>query len=78
MKSTQISVWEKAKALDDVAMCHKIRGFGDSPCDMVACDFRFHVQCMDRYLNQRLPSKERKAPVTKSPYDRLLKSLLWK
>ena len=74
MQSRQKSIWDKAKALNDEAMLHKIQGFGQDKCiDMVAQDFRYHGKCMDWYLYQRVPSKQ---PITKTPFEQAFEHLI--
>ena len=75
MQGRQKCVWEKAKALNDEAMLHKIQGFGEDVCDMVACAFRYHNKCMNRYLNKRVPSISGIATETVTPYDQAFEKL---
>ena len=67
---------KKAEALNNEAMLHKIQGFGEEVCDMVACDLRCHDKCMDRYLNQRVPSLKGKVTISKTSYDQAFEKLI--
>ena len=75
-KGRQESIHNKAKALNDEYMLHKIEGFGDICKDMVASDFRYHNSCLNRYLNQRVPKTSAKCLVTKSTYDQAFEKLI--
>ena len=74
MKSRQTNVWEKAKALNDEVMLHKIQKFSEEPCDMVACDYRCLGECMNRYHNQGVPSKKARQQSLRHRMIKLLKS----
>ena len=76
MQGRHKRVWGKAKALNDEATLHKIQGFGEEVCDMVACDLRYHDKCMDRYLNQRFLSLKGKMTISETPYDQAFEKLI--
>ena len=42
-------LYEAAKARDDLRMLVNIKGDGDEPRDLIACDARYHKSCFDNY-----------------------------
>jgi hypothetical protein len=56
-EARQANIHQKAKALNDSKLLHKISGYGDETIDMIAADFRYHKYCLDRYLQQSAKKK---------------------
>ena len=50
----QISIWNKAKELNDEKMLHLIQGNGTECVDMIANDFQYHKLCLTQFLNRRV------------------------
>jgi hypothetical protein len=54
----QKSIHDKAKGLRDEAVLLKIEGHGDYCLDLIANDFRYHLRCMNNFMNRRCKASE--------------------
>ena len=62
----QNSIHSKAKELRDESVLLKIQGHGYNCLDLIANDFRYHLRCMNNFMNRRCKVSEQTCDSTNS------------